>query len=80
MLLINCKVKLKLNWTKHCVSSANGNDNDHANSNNIIFPIKYTKLYAPIVTLSAKDNLKLSNLFSIEFEKSSYWNEYKSKK
>ena len=45
MPLINCKVELKLKWTKYCVLSAagadvNGNDND-----NIIFTIKDTKLY-----------------------------------
>ena len=32
--LINCKIELKLKWTKYCVLSANGNDND--NTNNII--------------------------------------------
>ena len=31
-------------------------DNDDANPNNIIFTIKYIKLYVPVVTLSAKDN------------------------
>ena len=29
MALINCKVELKLKWTKHCVLSAGGNDNDN---------------------------------------------------
>ena len=28
MLLINCKVELKLKWTKYCVFSADGIDND----------------------------------------------------
>ena len=59
MSLINCKVELKLKGTNHWVLSANGNDNDDANSNNIIFTIKVTKLYIPVVTLSAKDNQKL---------------------
>ena len=27
MPLINCKVELKLKWTKHCVLAATGNDN-----------------------------------------------------
>ena len=49
------------------------------NSNNIIFPIKDTKLYAPVVTLSAKDNQKLSKLLSKGSERSVYWNEYKTK-
>ena len=38
--LINCNVELKLKWTNHCALSANGKDNDHANSNNIIFRSK----------------------------------------
>ena len=40
MLLINCKVELKLNWTKYCVLSANGKDNDDDHANNITFSIK----------------------------------------
>ena len=61
MPLINCKVELKLKWTNYCVLSpavednVNGNDND----NNIIFTIKDTKLYVPLVILSAKDYQKL---------------------
>ena len=77
MPLINCKVKLKIKWTKYCVLSAagadkvNGNVIDDINGNNV-FPIKGTKLYAPVVTLSARDNQKLSKLFSKEFERSVY--------
>ena len=44
---------------------------------NIIFTKKETKLYVPVVTLSAKDNQKLSKLLSKGFERSMYWNEYK---
>ena len=52
MPLINCKVELKLQWTKHCVLSVTGTDNVNGNNgdNNIIFTIKVTKLYVPIVT------------------------------
>ena len=42
--LINSKVEWKLKWTKHWVLAIGGNDNDDANSNNIIFTIKDTKL------------------------------------
>ena len=42
----------------------------------IVFPIKDTKLYVPVVTLSARDNKKLSNLLSKEFERIIYQNEY----
>ena len=54
MPLINCKVELKLKWTKYCVLSAAGADNTNANPNNIIFTIKDTKLYVPVVTLSPR--------------------------
>ena len=60
MAFINCKVELKLKWTKYCVLSAGGNDNVNGNSNNIIFTIKDTKLFVPVVTLLAKDNQNLS--------------------
>ena len=45
VLLINCKVELKLNWTKYWVLPAAGSDNDkdNNNGNNIIFTIKETK-------------------------------------
>ena len=52
------------------------NEND---SNNTIFTIKYTKLYIHVVTLSVKDNQKLSKLLSKGLEGSGYWNEYKAK-
>ena len=72
---INCKVELKLKWTKYCVLSGTGNDNEIANAANVnrtIFTIKSTKLYVPAVTLSARDNQKLSKLFSIEFARYVY--------
>ena len=55
--------------------NANGSNDD----NNIIFTIKDTKLYVPVVTLSARGNQKLSKLLSEGFERSAYWNEYKTK-
>ena len=79
MPLINCEVELKLKWTKYFDLSAAGADNDNANSNNIIFTIREKKLYVPVVTLSAKNNQKLSKPFSKEFERPVYWNEYKAK-
>ena len=46
----------------------------------IIFSLwKAQKLYGLVVTLSARDNQKLSNLLSKGFERSVYWNEYKTK-
>ena len=55
--------------------NANGNNDD----NNIIFTIKDTNLYVPVVNLSARDNQKLSKLLSKGFERSVDWNKYKIK-
>ena len=76
--LINCKVESELTWTKSCILSTAGADNTNSNPNNIIFIIIDTKLYVPAVSLSAKDNKKLSKLHSKGFERSVYWNEYKT--
>ena len=73
MPLFNCKVESKFRWKKYCIFSAagadnvNGNVSDNANVN-IIFTIKDAKSYVPIVTLSARDNEKLSKLLSKEFD------------
>ena len=79
MPLINCKVELKLKWTKYCVLSAASADNINANSNNIIFTIKDTKLYVPVITLSARGIRKLSNFLSKGSVRSVCWDEYKTK-
>ena len=52
MPLINCKIHLEINRTKNCVVSDNNNDRT--------FKITNTKLYVPVVTLSTKDNVKLT--------------------
>ena len=78
MQLINCKVELKLKWTKAVLAAA-GIDNTHDNPINI-FTIKDTKLFAPVVNLLTKDNKKLSKRPSKGFKRSVYWNEYKTKK
>ena len=75
--LINCKIESKLKWTNYCALSAAGANNDNANSNNIIFNIKDTKLYVPLINLSSTKNQKISKLLTKESEKSVYWNEYK---
>ena len=71
-----------MNWNLNgpsIVLSADGADNNNANSNNIIFTIKGKKLYVPVVNVSTKDNQKLSKLISIGFERSVYWNRWKTK-
>ena len=54
-----------------------GSDNENDNPN-VIYTIKDTKLHVPVVTLSAKDNQKLSKLLSQGFERSVYWNKTKN--
>ena len=66
----HCKVELKLKWTKYYVLVAAGNEN--YNNNNNILTIKDTRVYVPVVTLSARDNQKLSKLLSKGFERSVY--------
>ena len=45
----------------------------------MIIIYKGTKLYVPVVTLSARNNPKLSNLLIKGFERLVYWNKYKTK-
>ena len=64
MPLINCKVELSLKWYENCIlSSEDGNS---------VFAITHTKLYAPIVNLSAEENVKLGEVF----KRPIYWNKY----
>ena len=77
--MITCKVELKHKMANYFVLSVAGADNDDADSDNIVFTIKDTKLFVHIVTLLAQENQKLSKLFSKGFERSVYGNEYKTK-
>ena len=70
---------LKRKWSNYCTLPAAGNNNANSNDDNIIFPIKDIKLYVSVVTLSVRDNQKLTKLLSKGFEASVYWNEYKTK-
>ena len=74
MSLINCKIEIKLKWTKYYVLAVLGKENDNADvdSNNNIFTIKDTKLYLSVVTLSTEDNEKLLKPLSKGRERSVY--------
>ena len=61
MPLINCKIRLGLNWTKNCVMS------------------NIAKICVSIVTLSTKDNVKLTKQLNEGFKKPAYSNKYKTK-
>ena len=71
MPLINCKIKLSLTWKKKCVLS----NQDGA----AVFIINDTKLYVPVVTLSKEDNKDFIEQQNKGFQRSIYWNEYKTK-
>ena len=70
MPLISCKIKLNLTWKKECVLS----NQDGA----AVFIINDTKMYVPVVTLSKEDNKDFIEQ-NIGFQRSIYWNEYKTK-
>ena len=71
MSLINCKIKLNLTWKKKCVLSSN--------DGNAVFIIDDAKLYVPVVTLSKEDNKDFIEQQNKGFQRSIYWNEYKTK-
>ena len=71
MPLINCKIKLNLTWKKECVLSTD--------AGNAVFIINDTKMYVPVVTLSKEDNKDFIEHQNKGFQRSIYWNEYKTK-
>ena len=71
MPLINCKIKLNLTWKKDYVLSTTVGE--------AVFIINDTKLYVPVVTLSKEDNKDFIEQQNKGFQRSIYWNEYKTK-
>ena len=70
MPVINCKIKLNLTWKKECVLSTDAVD--------AVFIINDTKMYVPVVTLSKEDNKDFFKQQNKGFQRSIYWNEYKT--
>ena len=70
MPLINCEVNLLLTWSRDCVITNSTGAGK--------FEITETKLYVPVVTLSAQDNVKLLQQLKSGFKRTINWNEYKS--
>ena len=58
-----------MSWCENCILSSAGD--------NAIFTITDAKRYVSIVTLSAEDNAKLSNLSGDGFKRLVYWNKCK---
>ena len=71
MPLINCEIKLNLTWKIECVLSTD--------AGNAVFIINDTKIYVPVVTLSKEDNKDFIEQQNKGFQRSIYWNEYKTK-
>ena len=71
MPLINCIIKLNLSWKKECVLSTDAGD--------AVFIINDKKMYVPVVTLSKEDNKDFIEQQNKGFQRSIYWNEYKTK-
>ena len=70
MPLLNCTVDLTLLWSKYCLVSSE----DDVAGQVLQFIIGKTELYVPIVTLSTKDNAKLSKQLNDRFKRSIHWN------
>ena len=71
MPLINCKIKLNLTSRKEYVLSTSAGE--------AVFIINDTKLYVPVVTLSKEDDKDFIDQQNKGFQRSIYWDEYKTK-
>ena len=87
MPLINCEVSLTLTWSENCVIASRtyrgavAGDTPIAKINNpanSAFKIKDTKLYVPVVTLSAQDDNKVLEELKSGFKRIIRWNKYRS--
>ena len=72
--LINCEINRILYWPANCVMIYTNVANQGAT-----FAITETKLYVPVVTLSAQDNAKLLSHLKSDFKRTINWNKYPSK-
>ena len=87
--LINCEVSLTLSWSKNCVitslekrliTAAQG-DNPAVYDDSptaATFKLSDTKLYVPVVTLSAENDNKLLGQPKKGFKTTIKWNKYRS--
>ena len=79
-------MSLALTWSEDCIitSEATRDASDDPlvlginNTTNATFKITDTKLYVPVVTLSAEYNKKLSDLLKTGFKRTIKWNKYRS--
>ena len=86
--LINCEVYLTLTWSENCVIRGKATreadpDADPAvaginNPTDATFNLKDTKLYVPVVTLSAENDNKLLEQLKTLFNRTIKWKKYRS--
>ena len=74
MSLINCEVNLVSTWSSTCVLISTNIDGQNAK-----FAITDTKLYVPVVTLSAQENTNFLQHLKSGFKRVISWNKYLSK-
>ena len=75
MSLVNCRVEVSLNRIENSVLTV---AEFVANADATVQIVQTVpKLYVPVVTLSAEDNVKLTKQLDEGFKKSVYWNEYR---
>ena len=79
MPLINCKVELSLKWIENCVltTAEIGANADATGADSATLEVTDVRLYVPVVTLSAEDNVKLVKQLNEGFKRPVYWNKYK---
>ena len=71
MQFINCKIITFLTWSDKCIIATG--DYDHQVPK---VAITNTKLYVPVVTLSAQDNKKLLQQLKTGYKRTVNWNKY----
>ena len=84
--LINCEIKLILNWSKNCALAdmmvrAAGNNNDPpaiVTPTGIEFQITDMRLCIPVVTLPTENDKKLLEQLTLGFKRTVKWNKYRS--
>ena len=76
---MHCWVELSLKWIKNCVpTTAEIGANAYATgADSTTLKITNAKLYVPVVTLLAEDNVKLVKQLNKGFKRPVYWNKYK---
>ena len=76
---MHCWVELSLKWIENCVltTAEIGANADATGADGATFEITDAKLYVPVVTLSAEDNVKLVKQLNEGFKRPVYWNKYK---